>query len=75
MSCKYNNKEKLKNVQVFFLFNQGSVFWPAKSKYDVYFFRSEPETLDNPENRHFRIIETLRIKFTKKSTSAVQLAY
>ena len=32
-----------------FFFNEGSVFWPAKSKSDVYFCLPEPERICNPE--------------------------
>ena len=50
----------------FFLFKVPTLFWPAKSKSDVYYCRLEPETLNNPENSIFRIIESFVIKFAKK---------
>ena len=47
-------------------FNQGSVFWPGKSKSDVYFCQPELGTIDNLEKNYiFRIIEGFRIKVTK----------
>ena len=56
MPCDYRNKEKVEKSKVkfcLFLFIQGIVFWPAKSKSDVYFCQPEPEIIDNPENKHF----------------------
>ena len=50
----------------FFSFKVPSVFWPANIKPNVYFCQSEPETVNNPENMHFWIIEGFRIKYLKK---------
>ena len=46
-------------MKIFFLIMEGSVFWPAKSKSDVYFCQPEPETLDNSEKQAFS--EILRV--------------
>ena len=57
-------KKRLKTSKMFF-FIQGSVLWPAKSKSDVNFCQTEPETFDNPEKNIFRIIQGFTIKLTK----------
>ena len=46
---------------VFFFFIQGSVFWCAKLKSEVYFPPPLQENLENSEeNRFFEIIENIR---------------
>ena len=44
---------KMKCVFFFIFLIQGIVFWPEKSKSDVYFCQPEPEILDNPEKQAF----------------------